>query len=65
MTEGNHRLTLKNTNETRNYFIKEINKNKLMRNEHKKTCRILNYTDHLLIRAFTFTDYFSMLLLFL
>ena len=65
MTEGNQRLTLKNANETRNYFIKEINKNKLMRNKHKKACRILNYTEHLLTLAFTFTECFSMLLLFL
>ena len=46
MTEGNQRLTLKNANETRNYFIKEINKNKLMRNKHKT---LAGFTQHLLI----------------
>ena len=30
-------------NETRNYFIKEINQNELMSEKNKKVCRVLNY----------------------
>ena len=37
---------MKNRDETRNDFIKEINQNEL---KHKKVCRILNYVEYLLI----------------
>ena len=40
---------LKNIDETRNYFIKEINQNELMSEKHKKVYEVLNYTEHLLI----------------
>ena len=40
---------LNNTDETRNYFIKEINQNELMSKKHKNVCRVLNYIEHLLI----------------
>ena len=40
---------LKNINETRNYFIEEINQNKLMSKKHKKVCRVFNYIERLLI----------------
>ena len=39
----------KNIEETRNYFIKEINQNEPMSKEHKKVCRVLDYIKHLLI----------------
>ena len=34
---------------TRNYFIKEIKQNELISKKHKKVCKILKYTEHLLI----------------
>ena len=46
---------LKNINETRNYFLEEIEKNELMSNKHKKTCATLNYTEHFLILTSTIT----------
>ena len=40
---------MKNRDETRNDFIKEINQNELINKKHKKVCRILNYIEYLLI----------------
>ena len=40
---------LKNIDETRNYFIEEINQNKWMSKKHKKVCRVSNYIKPLLI----------------
>ena len=34
-----------------NHFIEEIKQNKLIRKKHKKVCKFLNCTDHLLILA--------------
>ena len=34
---------------TRNYFIKEIKQNELISKKHKKICKILKYTEYLLI----------------
>ena len=34
---------LKNINEIRNYFVKEIEQNKLMSKKHKKACETVNY----------------------
>ena len=50
MSEENisQEFRLTNTNETRNYFIEEINQNELMSKKHKKVCRVLSYTEHLL-----------------
>ena len=42
-------FSLKNIDETRNYFIEEINQNKLASKKHKKVCRTLNYVEHFLI----------------
>ena len=44
---------LKNIDETRNYFIKEINQNELMTKKYKKVCRILNYIEHLFLLTST------------
>ena len=40
MSEGNisQDFRPKNIDETRNYLIKEINRNELMRKKHKKVC---------------------------
>ena len=46
---------LKNINETRNYFLEEIEQNELMSREHKKVCTTLNYIEHFLILASTIT----------
>ena len=42
---------LKNIDETRNYFIKEIKQNQLMSKKHKKVFTILNYIEHFVIIA--------------
>ena len=34
---------MKNVDETKNYFIEEINQNELMSKKHKKVCRVFNY----------------------
>ena len=44
---------LKEINKTRNYLIEEIKQNKLINKKAKKVCRILKYTEHLLILAST------------
>ena len=43
MSEENisQEFRLKNIDETRTYFIKEINQNELMSKKHKKVCRLL------------------------
>ena len=51
-------FTLKNIDETRNYFIEEINRNELMSKKHKYVCITLNYIEHIdqfLISASTVT----------
>ena len=42
---------LKNIDETRNYFIKEIDQNELMNKRHKKVCTTLNYIENFFILA--------------
>ena len=39
----------------KNYFIEETKQNELISKKHKKTCKVLNYTDHLLILNSTVT----------
>ena len=46
---------LKNIDKARNYFLKEIKKNELMRRKHKNVCITLNYIEHFLILASTIT----------
>ena len=41
--------------EIRNYLIEEINQNELMSKKHKKVCRVLDYTENLLILISTVT----------
>ena len=45
----NQEFRLKKIDEIRNYLSEEINRNELMRNKHKKVCRVLNYIDHSLV----------------
>ena len=44
---------LKEMDKTRNYFMEEIKQNELISKKHKKLCKILKYTEHLLILAAT------------
>ena len=46
---------MKNLGETRNYFLKEIEQNKLISKKNKKVCTTLSYSEHFLILAFTTT----------
>ena len=57
MVEENIRqeFRLKNIEETRNYFIKEIDQNELASKKNKKVCTTLNYIEHFLILASTVT----------
>ena len=61
----NQELRIKKIDEITNYLIKEINQNKLMSKKHKKSCRVLNSFDHLLIVISTITELFPFLLLLL
>ena len=51
--------TLKNIDETRNYFLEEIKQNELMSRKHEKVCTTLSYTEHFFILASTITGCIS------
>ena len=61
MSEENisQEFRLKNIDETRNYFIKEINQNELISRKLKKVCTTLNYIEHFLILVSTITGCIS------
>ena len=44
---------LKNINETRNYFLEEIEKTEVINKKHKAVCATLNYIEHFLILTST------------
>ena len=46
---------LKVIDETRNYFVREIEQNELIIRNNKKVCTTLNYTEHFLVLISTFT----------
>ena len=46
---SNLKFRLKKIDETKSYLLDEIKHNELMSEKHKKTCKYLNYTGHLLI----------------
>ena len=50
---------MKNVDETRNYFIKEIDQNELMSNKHRKLCTTLNYIEYFLVLASAITRFIS------
>ena len=52
-------LRLRNIDETRNFFIKEIEQNELMSKKHKKVCTSLNYFEHFLTLASVITGCIS------
>ena len=45
---------LKNIDETRNYFLEEIEQNEMMNKKHKNVCATLNYIKHVLVLALFF-----------
>ena len=45
----------KKIDEKRNYLIEEIKHNNLMNEKYRKTCKYLNYVEHLLILVSTIT----------
>ena len=53
--EASLEFRLRKINETRNYLLDEIKHNGLMSDKYKKTCRYLNYVEHLLILISTIT----------
>ena len=46
-----HEKKKKNIDDTRNYFVEEIDQNEFLCKKHKKVCATLNYIDHVLILA--------------
>ena len=46
---------MKDIEEAKNYFIKEIDQNELVSNKHKKVCTTLNYIKHFLNLASAIT----------
>ena len=42
---------MKNTDETRNYFVQEINQNEAIYQKHKKVCITLNYIGHFILAS--------------
>ena len=46
---------LKVIDDTRNYFVREIEQNELIIKNNKKVCTTLNYTEHFLVLISTFT----------
>ena len=53
----------KEIDKNRNYFTEETKQNELISKKHKKFCRILDYTEHLLIVASTVTGLVQFVLL--
>ena len=58
-----YKFRLKNIDETKNYFLEEIEQNESMSRNHKKACKTLNYIVHFLNLASTITGCISLLLL--
>ena len=56
-------LRFKKIEETRNYFLEEIEQNELMSRKRKKVCTTLNYMDTLLFLFLQLLDVFQFLLL--
>ena len=55
----NLEFRFKEIDETRNYLLDEIKHNDLMSEKYKKTCKYLNYVEHLLILFSTGTGCLS------
>ena len=59
------RFRLRKIDETRNYLLDEIKHNDLMSEKYKKTCKYLNYVEHLLILVLAVTGCFSFCVYFI
>ena len=57
--EASLELRLRKIDEIRNCLLDEIEYNDLLTKKYKKTCKYLNYIEHLLILASTITDCIS------
>ena len=53
--EASLEFSLRKINETRNYILDKTKHNDLMSEKFKKTCKYLNYIEHVLILASTVT----------
>ena len=53
------KFRLKNIDETRRYFLEQIEQNELMSKKHKRVCTTLNYIETFLILASTITGCIS------
>ena len=53
----------KEIDKNRNYFTEETKQNELISKKHKKFCKILDYTEHLLIVASAVTGLVQFVLL--
>ena len=51
--EASLECRLRKIDETKNYLLEEINHNDLMSKNYEKTCKYLNYVEHLVILAST------------
>ena len=57
--EASLECRLRKIDETKNYLLEEINHNDLMSKNYEKTCKYLNYVEHLVILASTVAGCFS------
>ena len=57
--EASLEFRLRKIDKTRNYLLDEIKHKVLMSKKYKKTCKYLNYVEHLLVLDSTVTDYVS------
>ena len=57
--EASLEFELEKIDETSHFLLDEINYNDLMSEKYKKTCKYLNYVEHLLILVSTITDCIS------
>ena len=53
--EASLEFRTRKTDETSIYLLDEIKQNALISEKHKKTCKYINYVEHLLILAWTAT----------
>ena len=54
--------TLRKTDETRSYFLKNTKQNDLMNTKHRKFCTVLNYIEQSLILGSAILDAFQFLI---
>ena len=54
-----HELRLKTIDETKNYFLEEMEQNEVISRKYKKVCATMNYIEHFLILASLITGCIS------